>query len=92
MMWIMYHKHTFPSVVHFRRHEAVIRMIINGRSATMRHVSRAHRVALDWLFHRINLEPKIQIKYVDTKNQFADILAKGSFFTKRVGSLSSFVQ
>ena len=25
------------------------------------------------------LEPKIQIKYVDTKNQLADILTKGSF-------------
>ena len=25
----------------------------------MRHVSRTHRVALDWLFDRINLEPKI---------------------------------
>ena len=34
----------------------------------MRHVSRSHRVALDWLFDRINLDPKIQIKYVDTKN------------------------
>ena len=34
----------------------------------MRHVSRSHRVALDGLFDRINLDPKIQIKYVDTKN------------------------
>ena len=32
----------------------------------MRHVSRTHRVALDWLFDRINLDPKIQIKYIDT--------------------------
>ena len=59
--------------------EAVIKMIINGRSATMRHVSRTHRVALDWLFDRINLDPKIQIKYIDTKNQVADILTKGNF-------------
>ena len=33
----------------------------------MRHVSRTHRVVLDWLFDRINLDPRIQIKYVDTK-------------------------
>ena len=39
----------------------------------MRHVSRSHRVALDWLVDRINMEPKIQIKNVDTKNQLADI-------------------
>ena len=62
----------------FEDNEAVIKMIMKGRSPTMRHVSRTHRVALDWLFDRINLEPKIQIKYIDTKNQLADIL-KGNF-------------
>ena len=45
----------------------------------MRHVSRTHRVALDWLFGRIILEPKIQIKLVDTKNELADVLTKGNF-------------
>ena len=59
--------------------EAVIKMIIKGRSPTMRHVSRTHRVAIDLLFDRINLDPKIQIKYVDTKHQLADILTKGNF-------------
>ena len=51
----------------FEDNEAVSKMIIKGRSTTMRHVSRTHRVALDWLFDRISLEPKIQIKYIDTK-------------------------
>ena len=37
--------------------EAVIKMM-KGRSPAMRHVSRTHRVALDWLFDRINLDPK----------------------------------
>ena len=54
-------------------------MIIKGRSPTMRHVSRTHRVALDWVFDRINLDSKIQIKYIDTKKQLADILTKGIF-------------
>ena len=63
----------------FEDNEAVIKMIIKGRSPTMRHVSRTHRVALDGLFDRINLEPKIQIKYIDTKNQLADMLTKGNF-------------
>ena len=63
----------------FEDNEAVIKMIMKGRSPTMRHVSRYHRVALDWLFDRINLDPKIQIKYIDTKNQLADILTKGNF-------------
>ena len=51
----------------FEDNEAVIKMIIKGRSPTMRHVSRYHRVALDRLFDRINLDPKIQIKFVDTR-------------------------
>ena len=63
----------------FEDNEAEIKMIIKGRSPTMRHVSRTHRVALDWLFDRINLDTKIQIKYIDTKNQLADKLIKGNF-------------
>ena len=45
----------------------------------MRHVSRTHRVALDWLFDRINSDPKIQIKCIDSKNQLADTFTKGNF-------------
>ena len=63
----------------FEDNEAVIKMVIKGRSPAMRHVSRTHRVALDWLFDRINLDSKIQIKYIDTKNQLAYILTKGNF-------------
>ena len=57
----------------------MIKMIIQGRSPTMRHVSRTHKVAQNCFFDRINLDPKIQIKCVDTKNQLADILTKGNF-------------
>ena len=62
----------------FEDNEAVIKMIIKGRSPTMRHVSRTHRVALDWLSDSINLDSKIQIRYIDTKHQRADILTKGN--------------
>ena len=54
-------------------------MIMKGRSPTLRHVPRTHRAALDWLFGRINLEPKIHIRYVDTKNPLADMPTKESF-------------
>ena len=53
----------------FEDNEAVIKMIIKG----------THSVALDWLLDRINLDPKIQINYIDTKNQLADILTKRNF-------------
>ena len=63
----------------FEDNEALIKMIMKGRGPTRRHVSRTHRVALDWLFDRINLDSKIQIRYIDTKHQLADILTKGNF-------------
>ena len=63
----------------FENDKAEIKMIIKGRSPTKRHVSRTHRVALDWLFDRNNLDSKIQVKYIDTKTQLADILTEGNF-------------
>ena len=63
----------------FEDNEAVIKMIIKGRCPTMSHVSRTHRVVLDWLFDRVNLDPKIQIRYIDTKHQIAVIVTEGNF-------------
>ena len=63
----------------FEDNEAVIKMIIKGRSPTMRHVSRTHRVALDWLFDKIKNDSQIQIRYIDTKHQLADILTECDF-------------
>ena len=63
----------------FEDKPALLKMIIEGRSPTMRHVSRTRRVALDWLFDRVNLDTKIQIKYIDTRNQIADILTPRNF-------------
>ena len=53
----------------FEDNQAVIKMIMKGRSPTVRHV----------LFDRINQDSKIQIEYIDTKNQLADILTNGNF-------------
>ena len=71
----------------FEDNEAVIKMIIKGRRPTMRHVSRTHSVALDWLFVTINLDPKIQIRYIDTKNHFADMLIKWNFTSDELNNL-----
>ena len=65
----------------FEDNEAVIKIIIKGRSHTMRHASRTHRVALDWQFDRINLGSKIQIKYIDTKNPTRRHLIQREFHT-----------
>ena len=42
----------------FEDNEAVIKMIMKGRSPTMRHVSRTHRVALDWCSIELIWTPK----------------------------------
>ena len=63
----------------FEDNDVVIKMNIKGRSPTMRHESRTHRVAFGWLCDRIKLDPKIQIKYVDIKSQLTDMSTKRSF-------------
>ena len=76
----------------FEDNEAVIKMIIKGRSPTMKHVSRTHRVAFDSRFDRINWDSKIRIKYIDTKNQLADMLTKGNFTRDEWNHLLCFVE
>ena len=76
----------------FEDNEAVIKMIIKGRSPTMRHVSRTHRVALDWLFDRINLDPKnpnqVHRHQKPTRRHFN----QRKFHTRRMESSVVFVQ
>ena len=69
--------------------EAVNRQVNKGRSPTLRHISRTHRVDLDWLYDRISLDPMIQIKYVNTTEQFAD--TRGSLTRDRWTQLTVLV-
>ena len=55
------------SCTFFEDNEAVIKLVMSGRSPSMGHVSRTHRVASDRVLERVNLDPKLQIKYVDNK-------------------------
>ena len=74
------------SCTFFEDNEAVVKMLVKGRSPTMRHVSRTHRVALGCLTELI-WTPKIQIKYVNTKHPLADMLTKGNFTRDEWNSL-----
>ena len=60
----------------FVDNEAVIKMIVKGRSPSMRYASRTHRGALDWLFGKINLDTRIQIKYIAILAQVEAISAQ----------------
>ena len=66
-------------LVIFEDNESVIKMVVKGRSPAMGHVSRTHRVDLDWLYERCRVDSSIRIRFVPTKSQLADLLTKGSF-------------
>ena len=68
-----------PKLFFVEDNDAVIKMIIKGRSPPLKHVSRTHRTNLDWLFERLREDPAILGRYIHTKLQIADLLTKGSF-------------
>ena len=55
--------------------EAVIKIVFKRRSGALRHCHRTHRVAVDWLFE-VFKTTGIQIRYVRTIRQLADIYSK----------------
>jgi len=79
-------------LVVFEDNDAVIKMVVKGRSPQMRHVSRTHRVDLDWLFERMREDPGLSIKYVGTKEQIADIFTKASFTAMQWNNLCELAQ
>ena len=63
----------------FEDNETVIKMIIKGKKP-YNDTCFQNPQSCSWLVFRSNqFGPKIQIKYIDTKNQLADILTKGNF-------------
>ena len=50
--------------------DAVIKMIVKGRSPNLRHVGRTHRVDLDWPFERINKDPMSLLSMSALKNSW----------------------
>ena len=76
----------------FEDNEAVIKMIIKDRSPTVWHVIQNPELRLDWLFYRINLDPKIQIKFVDTKKPICWHANQRKLHTWWVELSSSFVE
>ena len=60
--------------------EVVIKIVSKQRSMALRHVSRTHRVCLDWTFEVMQSET-VSMRYVNTKFQIADMMTKA--FTKK---------
>ena len=53
--------------------------LLHSRAYQYTNAKVYHRVALDWLFDRTNLDHNIQIRYINTKHQLAAFLTKGNF-------------
>ena len=55
--------------------EAVIKQVKKARSMALRHLPRTHRIDLHWLFE-VCSHPRVRMKYVNTKQQAADLMTK----------------
>ena len=58
--------------------DAVLKLLLKRRHPRMKHVGRTHRVDLDFL-HQVMADPSITARYVNTKEQLADIFTKANF-------------
>ena len=65
-------------------------MLYKGRSRNMGHVTRTMRIDIDLLFERLKTDKGIFFKYVNTKEQLADMLTKGSVTAATWGYLIDF--
>ena len=53
-----------PKLFFVEDNDAVIKMVIKGRSPNLKHVPRTHRTNLDWLFERVRDDPAIFGRFV----------------------------
>ena len=75
----------------FEDNGAVFLMAIERRNPNWKRVSRTHRVDLDRLFERTNVDHSISIRYVNTTEQLAHNLTLGASTTILVKSLMRLV-
>ena len=68
-----------PKLYWIQDNDAVIKMVQKRRCPMLKHVSRTHRINLDWLFERMEPDNDIHGRYIHTKLQIADMLTKGNF-------------
>ena len=50
-------------------------MVKKARSMALRHLPRTHRIDLHWLFE-VCSHPRVTMRYVNTKQQAADLMTK----------------
>ena len=68
-------KHHLTDLIICEDNEAVIKIIKKCRSLALRHLPRTHRIDVNWLFE-VCQAPEICLRYVNTKQQIADLMTK----------------
>ena len=68
-------QHHVTDLIVLEDNEAVIKIIKKCRSVALRHLPRTHRIDVNWLFEVCNA-PEICLRYVNTKQQIADLMTK----------------
>ena len=71
--------------------DAVLKLLLKRRHPRMKHVGRTHRVDLDFL-HQVMADPSITARYVNTKEQIADIFTKANFSSAQWRTLCNAMQ
>jgi hypothetical protein len=66
---------TITDLIIAEDNQAVIKIIQKARSMALRHLPRAHRIDLQWLFE-VCSNPRVQMRYVGTLQQIADLMTK----------------
>ena len=56
--------------------QAIIRVVQTGKSPTMRHLGRTHRISVAWL-HEVVRDPQHQLMYEESGKLCADICTQG---------------
>ena len=76
----VFQTHTYPAkdrlCLFFDENDPLIRITMKDWSPSMGHISRTHRVNLDRLLDRQNLDTGIHLKHVHTPEQIPDILTE----------------
>ena len=53
----------------------MIRVLTTGRNPTMRYLSIAHGIKINWL-HQVSSGPDVKLNYIESELQAADIFTK----------------
>ena len=71
---------------HWEDNQACIQILTTGKTQSMSHLSRTHKICLGWVLERYK-DGTVKLLYCDTNKQAADIFTKAFTSGEKWGSL-----